>query len=422
MSPDQRPADTVKNGSVGARRRGLVWIAGLVLLAAAGWWAWNHLGAGGSIATDNAYAHGNVVVVTPQVAGTVLSIHADETYRVEAGQVLVTLDATDARNTLQRKSVQLARAVRDTRARYLNTDALRSTIAIRQGGVERARAELTRTTEGFRRREALQAVGAVSREELQNARAAHDVAVSELEVAKTAVVSAREELAAHLALTDGIPVARHPAIEEAAVEMREAWLAVSRAEVRAPLSGHLARRYVQVGQRVAAGANLMSIVALDQLWVEANFKEVQLRDIRIGQPVSLTSDLHGKAIVYAGRVIGLGAGTGSAFSLLPAQNATGNWIKIVQRVPVRVTLDATLLAEYPLRVGLSMSVVVDTRDRDGPRLSDPSQRSPLVRTDVFNALEKGADEAVQRVINAHLKPEAPRRHGGKITGRSASAR
>ena len=366
---------------------------------------WEALLVRDSIATDNAYVQGNIVVVTPQVAGTVLAIHAEETARVEAGQVLVTLDATDARNTLNHKQVRLARVVRETRALYLKAETLRATVAIRQSNVERARGELARTTEGLKRREALQAGGAVSREELQNARADHDAARSELAAAEAGVVAAREELIAHLALTEGLPIERHPAIEEAAVEMREAWLAVNRAEIRAPLAGQLARRQVQLGQRVAAGANLMAIVALDQVWVEANFKEGQLRDIRIGQPVSLTSDLYGASVRFEGRVVGLGAGTGAAFALLPAQNASGNWIKIVQRIPVRIALDPQQLERHPLRIGLSMKVAVDTQDRHGPMIGDLPPEAPPLSTSVFEALDKGADEAVRRVIGLHLQAQ-----------------
>ena len=404
-----------------ARRRGLAGIAVAVLLAAAGWWAWRFLDGGQAIATDNAYAHADVVVVTPQVAGTVVAIHGEETDRVDAGQILVTLDSTDARNALQRTSIQLAKTVRETRALYLNTDALRSTVAIRQSGVERARIELARATEGFRRRESLQTGGAVSREELQNARAAYDAARSELATAELAVVAAREELNAQLALTEGIPVARHPAIEAAALAMREAWLAVRRAEVRAPLAGQLARRNVQIGQRVAAGASLMSIVALDRIWVEANYKEVQLRDLRIGQPARVTSDLHGAAVEYAGRVVGLGAGTGSAFSLLPAQNATGNWIKIVQRIPVRIALEPAQLARHPLRIGASMKVVVDTRDRGGSMLTPAAAGRSPVSTAVFDALEHGADEAVAHVIQAHLAQPVDGRNGKAVAGNGGAA-
>lgn len=418
MSPDPRAAKAGEAGTHRARRAGIAAIAVLVLLAAASWWIWGTLLAGDTIATSNAYVKGNIVVVTPQVAGTVLAIHADETGRVEAGQILVTLDATDARNTLSHEAVRLARAVRETRALYLTADTLRSSVAIRQSGVERARAEFARAAEGFKRREALQSSGAVSREELQNARASYDAARSELAAAESGVVAAREELLAHLALTEGLPLEKHPAIEEAALAMREAWLAVKRAEIRAPLSGQVAQRQVQLGQRVPAGANLMSIVALDRVWVEANFKEGQLRDIRIGQPVSLTSDLYGTAVRFTGRVAGLGAGTGSAFALLPAQNASGNWIKIVQRIPVRVALDTEPLSRYPLRVGLSMNAVVDTQNRDGPMLSDASQESASISTDVFQSLDRGADEAVQRVIGAHLKSDVSRRAENLVAGRS----
>ena len=325
-----------------------------------------------------------------------------------------------ARNTLNHKQVRLARVVRETRALYLKAETLRATVVIRQSNVERARGELARTTEGLKRREALQAGGAVSREELQNARADYDVARSELSAAEAGVVAAREELLSHLALTEGLPIERHPSIEEAAVEMREAWLAVNRAEIRAPLAGQVARRQVQLGQRVAGGANLMSIVALDQVWVEANFKEGQLRAIRIGQPVSLTSDLYGTSVRFDGQVVGLGAGTGAAFSLLPAQNASGNWIKIVQRIPVRIALDPQQLEKFPLRIGLSMKVVVDTQDRNGPMLGNVPPEAPPLSTDVFEALDKGADEAVRRVIDTHLQARVPVGEATAATGSRGS--
>jgi membrane fusion protein (multidrug efflux system) len=401
------------------RRRGLAWLAFLVGLFAAGWWI-SELLVADTVATDNAYVQGNVVVVTPQVAGTVLSIQAEETHRVEAGQVLVSLDATDAGNTLKHKAARLARVVRETRAMYPKANTLRSTLAIRQSAVKRARMELVHSEEKLERRQALQASGVLPREELQDAKAHHDAAQSELAAAESSVEAAREELKAQLALTTGVVIQRHPMIEEAAVEMREAWLAVKRCQVRAPLAGYIARRNVQIGQRVGAGAALMSIVALDKLWVEANFKENQLRDVRIGQPASLTADLYGQDVVYKGQVVGIGIGTGSAFALLPPQNATGNWIKILQRVPVRIALDPKTLAEHPLRLGLSMRVVVDTRNRSGPMLSIAAQEIPAVETKIFDSLSAGAEEAVQEVIDANLNPE-PQQSAG-VMGEGSSSR
>lgn len=383
-------------------RRAALGVVGLVLVAALGAWALLHWLDGDRVSTDNAYVHGNVIVVTPQRTGTVLAIRADDTDRVEAGQALVTLDATDERNALQHSSAQLARVVRETRATYLQVDALRSNVTIRESELARARAELSLATDAWTRREALHQRNAISREELKNAQVGHESARSRLAAAEAALGAAHEALRAHLALTEGVSIDRHPAVAAAAAEVREAWLAVQRAEVRAPVSGYVARRNVQVGQRVEGGSNLMSIVALDKLWVEANFKEAQLRRIRIGQPVTLRADLYGKSVVYEGRVAGLAAGTGSAFALLPAQNATGNWIKVVQRVPVRVSLDPAQLASHPLRIGLSMRLSVDTSDATGPMLDELRDQAPVVETTIFSTLEQGAAEWVRGIIDSHL--------------------
>ncbi|MBO9355720.1 HlyD family efflux transporter periplasmic adaptor subunit [Bordetella petrii] len=382
------------------RRKGFLALAALVAIGAACWWAWQYFVAAGRVATDNAYVHGNVVVVTPQVSGTVVRVNAEEAYPVAAGQLLVALDATDAVNRLQRKTAQLAQTVRDTQALYLETDALHSEIAVRLTRVARARAELARAADSVRRRQPLRAAGAVSSEELRTAQATLEFARSEVAAAEAGLAQARERLRVHRALIDNVPVDAHPAIRLAAIEMREAWLALKRAEVRAPVAGHVVNKHVQVGQRVTEGANLMSIVPLDQLWVEANFKESQLRNIRNGQPVRLYADLYGNDIRYDGWVAGVGAGTGAAFSLLPAQNATGNWIKIMQRVPVRIALDPRQLKEHPLRMGLSMRAVVDTRrGGDTVAAAPPPQASS---TDIFAELEQGADVAVRAVIDAHL--------------------
>lgn len=396
------------------RRRALSGVLATLLFASLGWWASANWLAGDRVSTDNAYVHGNIVVVTPQRTGTVLAIRADDTARVEAGQVLVTLDSTDARNALQHQSAQLARIVRETRSMYLEADALRSNVMIRESDLARARAELSLATDAWTRREMLHVRDAVSREELKNAQVAYDSARSRLAAAEAAVAAGREALRAHLALTEGVPIDRHPSIVAAAAEVREAWLAVQRAEVRAPLSGYVARRNVQVGQRVDAGANLMSIVELDKVWVEANFKEAQLRRIRIGQPARLTADLYGETVVYEGRVAGLGAGTGSAFALLPAQNATGNWIKVVQRIPVRLSLDRTQLAAHPLRIGLSMRAAIDTADQSGPALDDARHPASTIETTIFEALERGAAEWVREIVDSHLAPERSRRTGASV--------
>lgn len=384
------------------RKRGLLAVATVVALGAIGYGAWWVLVASRYVDTDNAYVQGNVVQVTPQVAGTVLSIHADDTDRVEAGQPLVTLDPSDANVALEQAEAQLAQAVREARALYANNAALASAVALREAEVARAKNELSRVTGDLTRRSGLLASGAVGAEEVQHARDAVASARSALAASEAAVVAAREQLAASTSLTVGTSIERHPNVLRAAARVREAWLAVRRATLPAPLTGHVAKRSVQVGQRVQAGAPLMAVVALDQVWVEANFKEAELRGMRIGQPAQVTADLYGKDIKYTGTVAGLGAGTGASFALLPAQNATGNWIKVVQRVPVRIALDPKQVREHPLRVGLSMHARVDIRNRDGESLASTARSTPVAATPVFDALGSGADARVAEIIAANL--------------------
>ena len=216
------------------------------------------------------------------------------------------------------------------------------------------------------------------------------------------VQAAREQLASNQTLTDGTSIAQHPNVLRAAARVREAYLAVERNTLPAPVSGQVAKRGVQIGQRVSPGTPLMAIVPLDQLWVDANFKEVQLRKMRVGQPVTLEADIYGGKVGYDCRVVGLSAGTGSAFSLLPAQNATGNWIKVVQRVPVRVECDPKQLAEHPLRIGLSVVAKVDTSDQSGKQLADAGRVATGYQTQVFTPDTHAADEIINNIVAANL--------------------
>jgi membrane fusion protein (multidrug efflux system) len=311
--------------------------------------------------TDDAYVAGLIVHVTPQVAGTVTTVFVDDTDTVEAGEVLVALDDADGRITLEQAEAALAHTVREVRALYVNNDALRAQIAARQAEVDRLGANLARRT-------AIADSGAVPREEIDHAR-------ESLRAARAALRAAREQLKANRALTLGASIENHPKVLEAAARVEEAWLAWARSRIVAPVAGQVAKRGVQTGQRVTPGTPLMTVIPLDRLWVDANFKEVQLGRMRIGQPVILTADYYGADIRYRGRVAGLSAGTGSAFALLPAQNATGNWIKVVQRVPVRVELEPEDLAAHPLRIGLSMQVTVDIRDNGGAAASARTSHS-----------------------------------------------
>jgi membrane fusion protein, multidrug efflux system len=390
----QAPAPNTK------RAKALKGVALVVLLGLAyGGYEW-YLGRHEE-STDNAYVQGNVVQITPQVGGTVTAIFADDTDFVKAGQALVQLDPADAKVALDQAEANLAQAVRQVRTLYANNSTLGAQIAVRESDITRARTELARANDDLNRRQALVGNGAVSKEELGHAQSQVAAAQNALAAAQAGVTAAREQLSSNQTLTEGTRIASHPSVLAASAKLREAYLAVHRAALPAPVDGYVAKRTVQLGQRVAAGAPLMSLIPLNQLWVDANFKEVQLRNIRLGQPVTLTADVYGTRLTYKGTVTGMGAGTGAAFSLLPAQNATGNWIKVVQRVPVRIALDAQQLVSNPLRVGLSMEASVDVTDQSGKSLSEAPHPSSAVQTEVYASMDKGAAEAAQKIIAAN---------------------
>jgi len=373
----------------GRRRRGVLVVLFLVFATLAiGWALWWHLTGRWYESTDNAYVAGHVVQVTPQQAGTVVAIGADDTDRVQAGQVLVKLDATDARVALAQAEAQLAQAVREVRTFYARNAALEALQAQRAS-------ELAKAEEDLARRRPLAATGAVSKEDVEHARNA-------VETARAALAASREDLVTNRVRTDGTSIAKHPGVAAAAGRVREAFLALQRTEIVAPVAGYVARRTVQVGQRVASGALLMAVVPLDFVWIDANFKEVQLRDMRIGQPVRLTADLYGNRAEYRGRVAGLAAGTGGAFALLPPQNATGNWIKVVQRLPVRIELEPGQLAAHPLLVGLSMHVDVEIRDTGGAQLAAAPRANPAWAPAALARPTEDAEARVQALIAANL--------------------
>jgi membrane fusion protein (multidrug efflux system) len=353
--------------------------------AAAGWWWFDGRW---TTSTDDAYVQGNLVQLTPQIPGIVIRINADDTALVREGDPVVVLDAADTQTALDEAKAGLAQAVRRVRQLYANTDALRASVELR-------RAEWRRAREDLQRRTGLPDARALADEDLKHAQAQVETAVAALKVAE-------QQLAASEATVSRTTVATHPDVKQAAAKLRESYLAAQRASVLAPVTGYVAKRSVQLGQQVAPGAPLLAIVPLVDVWVDANFKESQLRDVRIGQPVTLSADLYGGATLYHGSVIGLAPGTGSAFALLPPQNATGNWIKIVQRLPVRIRLDPQELAAHPLRVGLSMSVSIDTHDRRGPVLaSAPSVELPLETKAYENALADAA-RLEHEIVQANL--------------------
>ena len=402
------PPDTDKLDA--KRRRGLLLLALACLLAALIYGTYWFLIARFQVDTDNAYVQGNVVQITPQVGGTIVAIEADDTDNVKLGQMLIRLDPLDARIALDQAEAQLAQTVREVRATYAGNKALASTVDARQADLTRSQADLARLSADLGRREALVEGGAISKEEVQHLQTAVANARSAQTAASAALNESREQLGKNETLTDGTTVESHPRVLAAAAKYREAWLAYKRLGITAPVAGTVARRSAQVGQRVASGVPLMAIVPLDQLWVDANFKESQLASLRIGQPATLTADVYGHRQEFKGTVAGLGAGTGSAFSLLPAQNATGNWIKVVQRVPVRILLDAGELAAHPLRVGLSMEVTVDIHDQSGKAVTEAGRRGPVASTTVFDDLDKAVEQRVNAIVSANLgRPVALKR-------------
>ncbi len=385
------------------RRRGLSLIALAVVLVGVGWGGWHWVAGRHHEYTDNAYVGGNVVQITAQVGGTVVEIQADDTDVVHAGQTLVKLDPADARVALEQAEAQLSQSVRDVRTLFANNSTLTAQVKLRQADVARAKAEVSKAQDDVNRRTPLLVSGAVGKEEYNHTVAQRTAAESTLAAAESGAQGAQDQLVSSQTQTDGTTVADHPAVRRAAAKVREAYLALQRTELVAPIDGQVAKRGVQLGQRVQAGAPLMALVQLDSLWVDANFKESQLQSLRAGQTVALQADVYGKNVTFHGTVIGLGAGTGAAFSLLPAQNATGNWIKVVQRVPVRIALDPEEIKAHPLRVGLSMEATVDTQAQDGQRLSDASPHAPLSSTTpVFDAQQRAADAEVQRVLSSAL--------------------
>jgi len=378
--------DTPQDASNQRKRKVmLVVLALVVILTGLGAWGYHELYGRWNESTDDAYVNGNVVAITPLVTGTVVSIGADDGDLVHEGQVLINFDPNDAQVGLQSAQANLARTVRQVRGLYSNVDGMKAQVNAQQAEVQKAQ-------DNFNRRKNLAAGGAISQEELSHAR-------DDLTSAQNALANARQQLKTTSALVDDTVVSSHPDVMSAAAQLRQAYLNNARSILIAPVTGYVAKRTVQLGQRVQPGTALMAVIPLDQLWIDANFKETQLRDMRIGQPVDIEADLYGSDVKYSGTIDSLGAGTGSAFALLPAQNATGNWIKIVQRVPVRIHINAEELASHPLRVGLSTQVNVNLHDQSGPVLAQQPPQKASFSTSVYDRQLVEADTMIARLIH-----------------------
>ncbi len=356
-TPELEAAALAEETAPPARRRGLAMLVVAVLLVSAAWAAYWYAYGRWRATTEDAYVAGNVVQVTAEIAGSVRAIHTRETETVAAGQTLLELDPADARVAMDAAVADLGSSVRQVRGSFVQVERLRAQLALREVELQRAREDLAR-------RSAVADGGAVSAEELAHAREA-------VRGFEAALRAAREDLNVALSQTAGTTPQDHPQVLRAAARVRDAALALARMTITSPVRGVVGKKGVQIGQRVAPGTPLLGIVPLEDVWVDANFKEVQLDRMRIGQAVQLESDLWGGKVEYTGHVKGISPGTGAAFALLPPQNASGNWIKIVQRVPVRIALDPEQVRQHPLRIGLSMHVVVDLHDQSGPVLSAP---------------------------------------------------
>lgn len=338
--------------------------------------------------TDDVYVHGNQIFLAPLVAGTIVSINADDTDLVQRGQPVVTLDDNDARVDLQQAEAALGDTMRKVRQFYDNVVQMAA-------NVDAQKVAFARAEDDYRRRTAVQN-GSVSAEEITHAR-------DGLEAARAALKVAEQQLSAARAMTAGTDLEHHPLVLQAEARVQAADLARQRTVVCAPETGYVAQRNAQIGQRVAPGSPLLTIIPLNQIWADANFKEAQLKHVRIGQPVTLTADYYGAAVKYQGRVAGLGAGTGAAFSLLPPQEASGNWIKIVQRVPVRIILDADQLKQFPLRLGLTMTATINTRDRDGSVLAQAVSTNSVYETDIYSGQWAKASALVQQLVAENVQ-------------------
>ncbi len=338
--------------------------------------------------TDNAYVGGNLVTLTSQVTGNVQQIAADETQMVKEGAAVVVLDPTDAQLNLRQAEARLGNVVRQQRERYSDVAQYDAVVAQRQLAVTRATDDLARRLPLAADHTLSEEDVAHARQTLADAKAAADVAIKQAEAARAA--------------TAGVALAQNPAVLAAKADFSQAWLMARRNAILAPVSGYVAKRSVQVGARITPGTPLLSIVPLDQLWVDANFKESELTNIRIGQPATIVADIYGDKVQYHGKVEGLSAGTGSAFSLLPAQNANGNWIKVVQRLPVRILLNPDELKAHPLRIGLSTTVTVDTHQRDGGTLGESMPTTPVYVTQVLNQPMQEADALADKIVVQNL--------------------
>ena len=384
MTDQQADTQTSSNNKSQQRKKGLSIFILLLLLISLGSAAYWYLFIKGFEETEDAYVSGNQVMVSAQVAGNISKINVDNMDPVLAGDVLLELDDTNAKLSFEQAKSNLANAVRQVSQLNYTVKQLKSAIRANEITLAQAQGNLNRRVQ-------LVKDGAIDKESFQHAKEA-------VELAKANLTTSQNQLGANQALLLDGPLSEQPQIQSAVSNLKQAWLNLERTKIRSPIKGYVARRNAQVGQAVSVGGALMAVVTTDQMWLDANFKETQLTHMRIGQPAEIHFDLYGKDKTFDGKVVGIEMGTGSAFSLLPAQNATGNWIKVVQRVPVRIQLDPQQLAENPLRIGLSATVKVNVTDSQGETLRDQAPATPLYSTNVLQYDESAVNNLIESII------------------------
>lgn len=384
MSDQQTDTQNSSNNKSQQRKKGLSIFILLLLLISVGSVAYWYFFIKGFEETEDAYVSGNQVMVSAQVAGNISKINVDNMDPVQAGDVLLELDDTNAKLSFEQAKSNLANAVRQVSQLNYTVKQLKSAVRANEITLAQAQGNLNRRVQ-------LVKDGAIDKESFQHAKEA-------VELAKANLTTSQNQLEANQALLLDGPLSEQPQIQSAVSNLKQAWLNLERTKIRSPIKGYVARRNAQVGQAVSVGGALMAVVTTDQMWLDANFKETQLTHMRIGQPVEIHFDLYGKDKTFNGKVVGIEMGTGSAFSLLPTQNATGNWIKVVQRVPVRIQLDPQQLAENPLRIGLSATVKVNVSDSQGETLRNQAPSTTLYSTNVLQYDESAVNNLIESII------------------------
>ena len=384
MSDQHSDIQNSSNNKSQQRKKGLSIFILLLLLISIGSAAYWYFFIKGFEETEDAYVSGNQVMVSAQVAGNISKINVDNMDPVQAGNVLLELDDTNAKLSFEQAKSNLANAVRQVSQLNYTVKQLKSAVRANEITLAQAQGNLNRRVQ-------LVKDGAIDKESFQHAKEA-------VELAKANLTTSQNQLEANQALLLDGPLSEQPQIQSAVSNLKQAWLNLERTKIRSPIKGYVARRNAQVGQAVSVGGALMAVVTTDQMWLDANFKETQLTHMRIGQPVKIHFDLYGKDKTFDGKVVGIEMGTGSAFSLLPTQNATGNWIKVVQRVPVRIQLDPQQLAENPLRIGLSATVKVNISDSQGETLRNQAPSTTLYSTNVLQYDESAVNNLIESII------------------------